>query len=400
MTEPISWSTIEAGLYAWLTGITPTVIFSNQRTPQPAYPYCSVYLIASAKEGGRDELITADQLTTAKSVRVTPTVQNTAAYTITLNGTAYTYTSDSSATAAEITAGLKAIVTATGFTVTDNHGTLDISKATTFAIVVTSNLAWANLDAGHDVSMVTTGPRKLTYQITFHTDETSLRAGGFDSSAQALAESCVSSLSKQSVIDALYAAGLAIVRDQGIKSLDLVVNGEWLSRASVDVQFRAAAQMTEDTGYINSVEVMLNDDLVVNGDFDTWVGGNLTGWSKNAGGADATVTQVGSGQTVGGTGTGSVCLNTATSVVLLFQNISVVLGTKYKVKLTISAVSGALYFGDLLNSNFSHIYTTVGEKTFTFTANAASIRPGLSNLGPGSAMGATVDSMEIFEIFV
>lgn len=61
---------------------------------------------------------------------LTPSVANSAVYTVTVNGTAYSFTSDASATAAEITAGLEAAITATGVTVTDNTGTLTIAPTT------------------------------------------------------------------------------------------------------------------------------------------------------------------------------------------------------------------------------------------------------------------------------
>lgn len=60
---------------------------------------------------------------------LTPTVANSAVYTVTVNGTAYSFTSGLAATAAEITAGLEAAITATGVTVTDNTGTLTIAPS-------------------------------------------------------------------------------------------------------------------------------------------------------------------------------------------------------------------------------------------------------------------------------
>lgn len=60
---------------------------------------------------------------------LTPTVANSAVYTVTVNGTAYSFTSGLAATAADITAGLEAAITATGVTVTDNTGTLTIAPS-------------------------------------------------------------------------------------------------------------------------------------------------------------------------------------------------------------------------------------------------------------------------------
>lgn len=76
-------------------------------------------------------------------VTITPVVANSAVYTVTVNGTAYSFTSDASATADEITEGLEAAITATGVNVTDNIGTLTIEPTTpgdNWSVVVSSNM--------------------------------------------------------------------------------------------------------------------------------------------------------------------------------------------------------------------------------------------------------------------
>lgn len=82
------------------------------------------------------------------SVTLTPTVANNTIYTVTINDVAYTYTSDASATAAEITAGLDlAIGSPAGITATDNTGTLSVSVSTpgtAWSIKVSSNLVKAD----------------------------------------------------------------------------------------------------------------------------------------------------------------------------------------------------------------------------------------------------------------
>lgn len=77
-------------------------------------------------------------------VTLTPTVANSQTYTITLNGTAYNFTSDASATAAEITAGLTAAIgVVAGITVTDLLGSMTVevtTPGTAWSITVSSNL--------------------------------------------------------------------------------------------------------------------------------------------------------------------------------------------------------------------------------------------------------------------
>lgn len=81
-------------------------------------------------------------------VTLTPTVASNQVYTVTINDTAYTYTSDADATAAEITAGLADEVgTLTGITVTDNTGTLTVGVTTLgegWSIKTSSNLVKVN----------------------------------------------------------------------------------------------------------------------------------------------------------------------------------------------------------------------------------------------------------------
>lgn len=66
--------------------------------------------------------------TEEKLIKLTPIAQNSTAYTVVLNGETATYTSDATATVAEITAGLKVAIDALGenVTVTDNTTDIDI----------------------------------------------------------------------------------------------------------------------------------------------------------------------------------------------------------------------------------------------------------------------------------
>ena len=86
------------------------------------------------------------------SIVFTPTVADSAVYTLKINGYTVTFTSDASATAAEIVTGLKAAITAetgiTGITVGAATTTLDLSPTTSgadwAAYAVTTNLVGVN----------------------------------------------------------------------------------------------------------------------------------------------------------------------------------------------------------------------------------------------------------------
>lgn len=78
-------------------------------------------------------------------VTLTPLVANNQTYTVTINDTSYTYISDATATAAEISAGLEAaIATPDGVIVTDNTGSLTVEVETPgnpWNVSVSSNIA-------------------------------------------------------------------------------------------------------------------------------------------------------------------------------------------------------------------------------------------------------------------
>ena len=106
---------------------------------------------------------------------------------------------------------------------------------------------------------VARGTRKVTYQLNFHNSETNIRADA-NQTGMALAEAAVSSLSDQPVIDQLWSAGLGIVNNEDVKKTDAELNGEWVSRGTVEVRFNIATTRTSDNGYI--------DTATANGEID------------------------------------------------------------------------------------------------------------------------------------
>lgn len=264
MIEPFDLDTMEAAIAAWLVpAVVPTFLFAKQAVSQPSYPYASALLTSNAKESdSRDERLYSTDLTRAKTIRVTPTVQDEADYTLDLDDETATYTSDVDATAAEITAGL--VNFSDAWTVTDNGGTLDIERVdgALFTVVMSGNLTRANLDNGHETEELVTGPRVLTYQIAFHVAGAEVTSAG----AMMLAEKARTSLGQSSVLEQLRTAGLAVIREIGVNDAGLVINGEWLDRAVLDVQFRATVNMASYTGFIASVEI--NDEVVALSDED------------------------------------------------------------------------------------------------------------------------------------
>jgi hypothetical protein len=119
---------------------------------------------------------------------------------------------------------------------------------------------------GREVEIMATGPIQMTISVSFNTDATT---GGSSSGtrARSLAVKAQSSLGLPVVIDHLYGAGLSIIAEEGVSDTSLVINGEWLSRATLDVRFRTATQMTQRHGYIDKVHLE-SEDLDVDADLD------------------------------------------------------------------------------------------------------------------------------------
>lgn len=122
--------------------------------------------------------------------------------------------------------------------------------------------------AGQEIEILVTGPVQMTVAVTFNADAA---AGGAASAtrARSLAAKAQASLGLPAVVDHFRGAGLSIVAEEGVTDTSLVINGEWLARATLDVRLRTATQMTQRAGYMDKVQLE-SDDLGV----DTTVDGS------------------------------------------------------------------------------------------------------------------------------
>jgi hypothetical protein len=127
---------------------------------------------------------------------------------------------------------------------TIEEGTLDETRTSTDL----------NKPLQQEIELLTTGPREFVLSIAVLTG---VCQGGFASNAKAvdLLTSAQSSLGKRSVLDALAVAGIAIIERLQVLDTSAVINGQWVSQASMDVRLRVTSCMTERTGYIDKVKV-------------------------------------------------------------------------------------------------------------------------------------------------
>ena len=267
LAAAIDWSAKYAALHAWTSGASGwTTVWADQNVPRPDFPYVLLDVIASAKEGGVSEVTRTVDLTRARDVKVTPTVQNNATYTVTINGTAAVYVSDADATLSEITAGLVAAVggIAEPVSASDNGTDVDIvgdgealnpSTPQLFTVTVSSNLAWSNNDAGNEVATRTSDSIAFTLNVqAFHRSSTGdNQAADPGRNAYNLLTTLQASLGLPSVQAALRAADIAVIEEQPITDMSDEVDDAILSRASMDVRMRTLSTLTAYTGYIQTV---------------------------------------------------------------------------------------------------------------------------------------------------
>jgi uncharacterized phage protein gp47/JayE len=115
--------------------------YGLQGTPVPANTQVRNKVTQNLWATTEDLVITASA---AADVTVVPTVQNSATYTVTIGATPYSYTSDASATLAEVLAGLVAAVSVSGLATSSNGAAVRIIStnqvATSFTL--SANLAF------------------------------------------------------------------------------------------------------------------------------------------------------------------------------------------------------------------------------------------------------------------
>lgn len=104
-------------------------------------------------------------------------------------------------------------------------------------------------------------PIQFRLSVRAHVD---FDSGGNDPSCDAkqLLGKLKRTLRQSSTIQTFNDAGLSVVGAEAIPDVSLLINGEWISRAPLDVIFRTASVMTERVEFIDKVQLK-SDDLGV-----------------------------------------------------------------------------------------------------------------------------------------
>ncbi len=106
---------------------------------------------------------------------------------------------------------------------------------------------------GKQIEMLSTGPRAFTLSISSHVDEES-GANDPNCNAMFVCSKLQSALGKTSVLDQLAAVEVSVIEELAVTDTSLVVNGKWLSRATLDVRLRTVSNVTERTAWIDEAE--------------------------------------------------------------------------------------------------------------------------------------------------
>lgn len=271
--NPIAWGDIYAAIYAWVYGATAlTTIWADQDEARPDYPYVLLDVKNMGRTGGLEEVRHEVDLTRARDIKVTPVAQNATSYSVTINGTLFTYVSDASATVAEITAGLKTAIDAGSepVTTTDNSTDLDIegdaevlnpTLKQLFTVVVTDDfdgdqISWANNDEGNEIAQTAVGRRDfiLNVQAFDRNEDDDLRGSDPDRNAFDQLSILQASLGLPSVQAQLRAVNVAIREEMDILDLSATVEDAIESRATMDIRMSTTSELTEYIGYITTVE--------------------------------------------------------------------------------------------------------------------------------------------------
>ena len=112
----------------------------------------------------------------------------------------------------------------------------------------------AAADAGKEIEVITTGTFTFTLTLNIHVDADAGANNPLEN-ARMLGTRLQWSLHKRSTHNILSAAGVALVGELALLDTSVVVNGEWISRATLDVSLRAVAVVSETTTYIDKVTV-------------------------------------------------------------------------------------------------------------------------------------------------
>jgi hypothetical protein len=105
-------------------------------------------------------------------------------------------------------------------------------------------------DAGSEIEILACGLRKMVFSCNTYS-----KTNDADADARALMDKAHAALALPSFVAELQAVGLSVIDDGAVRSLDALQSDKFVARAQLDVTFGLASNVTENTGYIEHVEI-------------------------------------------------------------------------------------------------------------------------------------------------
>jgi len=103
-------------------------------------------------------------------------------------------------------------------------------------------------DDGSEIELLACGLRKMTVSANVYA-----KTNDADADARAIMDKAHAALGMLSFLSAFKAAGLSVIDDGDVRSLDELTSNVFVSRAQLDVVFGMASNAIESTGYIETV---------------------------------------------------------------------------------------------------------------------------------------------------
>ncbi|MBI4815181.1 MAG: hypothetical protein HY791_02910 [Deltaproteobacteria bacterium] len=248
---PEDWAELRAALVAWVQGVVDagvSVVWGRQGVPSPPRPYVTLRPLTLPVEEGQGDRMQLDGFVVAVVEVLDDTI-----YSATINGTVCSYTSDATATEAEISAGLLAAIEAqaiAGVTVEALLGGVRVIGAET----IETDTDLLALKVARTIELDGTS----TFQVDVY---------GRDSQdtpeAATIAGALTASLESEDVLETLGTAW-AVVSREAQRNGDAARPGTWEDRAGFDLRLRCRVRRLE------------LGDWIEHADLDTGIVGVLT----------------------------------------------------------------------------------------------------------------------------
>jgi hypothetical protein len=233
---PDDWPAMKQAVYDWAlasAGAGVNVYWSKQDAPMPPTPRVRLDMVTPLIAVGRDERRGSGVIV------IVSTVSDLSTYTVTVNGTDYSFVSGVDATTEQIRDGL--IAQLSGFEVSvftsDSLKIEDVTVSDT--LETTTNLSCK-------IAFVTLGVRRIMFSVDVMDDDDAI----------ILSEKLRGSLESELAVQGLQNACWAFTVVEADRKLDIVNGSEWELRSGFDMTMFARSRRIDFVDWIDEAEAV------------------------------------------------------------------------------------------------------------------------------------------------